>query len=282
MDLFFQDAENTRVKQFKDIKLSNGVFAGQFQLTKYPLLGKWTVRVYISGKYDMEVVRSFKVEEYVLPKFSVQIVTNGHVVIGDEFIEGFIFGLYTFGHAVEGTVSVFLHGLHHAKISEQIIEINKETLKAKFKLPLVRENINTEVPLSLTAFLTEKYTNETVETFTYIYVHDQSYKIDVLDNEIEFQNNQPHRMKVKVQHWNDSEVVDTETPITLQLRSQSYTSKLDKKGTAWFQIGPDSGTQFKISFKDSRKEVHILSTDNLIAAPNIVNTKCHLQRKNKR
>lgn len=52
--IYVEDAENNRIKQWKNGNLSKGVFASQFKLSKLPVLGNWKIVVEI----DEEVIDS--------------------------------------------------------------------------------------------------------------------------------------------------------------------------------------------------------------------------------
>lgn len=45
--IYIEDAENNRIKQWKNGKLSKGVFSSQFKLSKLPVLGNWKIVVEI-------------------------------------------------------------------------------------------------------------------------------------------------------------------------------------------------------------------------------------------
>lgn len=45
--IYVNDAENNRIKQWKNVKLSKGVFGSQLKLPKQPVLGEWKIVVEI-------------------------------------------------------------------------------------------------------------------------------------------------------------------------------------------------------------------------------------------
>ncbi len=58
------------MKQFKKAFTNKGVFSGEVELSDQPVLGDWNITVIVLGQ---EFSKSFKVAEYVLPKFEVDV-----------------------------------------------------------------------------------------------------------------------------------------------------------------------------------------------------------------
>lgn len=48
--IYIEDADKNRIKQWKNGKLTKGVFASQFKLSKRPVLGHWQISVIIDGE----------------------------------------------------------------------------------------------------------------------------------------------------------------------------------------------------------------------------------------
>ncbi|TMW44836.1 hypothetical protein DOY81_010086, partial [Sarcophaga bullata] len=91
--VYITDNKGNRVKQFKDIRLVNGVYTGKCQLSQRPNLGQWTIQVKITGKqYAFETAKQFTVDKYTLPKFSLHIEASRHFVLQDEKIKAVIYG----------------------------------------------------------------------------------------------------------------------------------------------------------------------------------------------
>lgn len=50
--IYIEDADKNRIKQWKNGKLSKGVFSSQFKLSKLPVLGHWKIIVKISEEVN--------------------------------------------------------------------------------------------------------------------------------------------------------------------------------------------------------------------------------------
>ena len=63
-----QDGKGHRVKQWKRVPLTRGVFSGELPLSESPVLGDWNITASI---LDQSFSETFQVAEYVLPNFEV-------------------------------------------------------------------------------------------------------------------------------------------------------------------------------------------------------------------
>ncbi|CAI8027819.1 Murinoglobulin-1, partial [Geodia barretti] len=98
------------------IPAGDGVGCMDIQLSDEPNLGTWTVGAnYLIERGDNQCqfyfssVRGscrFKVDEFVLPRFEVEMTGPNQIQRTDNVIEGTVTGTYTFGERVDGTVRV--------------------------------------------------------------------------------------------------------------------------------------------------------------------------------
>ncbi|KAL5004832.1 hypothetical protein ScPMuIL_018288 [Solemya velum] len=92
-----------RVRQWRNITANQGLVSLDMQLSDEPILGLWAIVATIDG---VETSQTFKVEEYVLPKFEVTITLPPYYLKSLKAIEGKICAQYTFGKAVRGTLKI--------------------------------------------------------------------------------------------------------------------------------------------------------------------------------
>ncbi|XP_055839813.1 thioester-containing protein 1 allele R1-like [Episyrphus balteatus] len=78
------DSQDYLMKHIADVKLVKGVFKGEFQISDSPVLGDWKIKVEIGG--DAAAEKSFQVAKYVLPIFSVRILTKSNVAYAENKI----------------------------------------------------------------------------------------------------------------------------------------------------------------------------------------------------
>jgi len=99
---YIEDPAKTRLMQWTDVDTSHGLGSLEMPLSSEPPLGTWTVTVVIR---DQQKSLSFDVKEYVLPKYSIQIIADPEVYLGATRVEWKVCATYTFGEPVSGEVS---------------------------------------------------------------------------------------------------------------------------------------------------------------------------------
>nr|XP_006821995.1 PREDICTED: ovostatin-like [Saccoglossus kowalevskii] len=103
--VWIENPSGVRLIQWRNVSTNEGLVELEMPLSEEPILGTWKI------KCDMEetiIIQHFDVDEYVLPKFEVDIRPPPFVVINDETIDIKICGRYTYGQPVHGSV--------HAKV----------------------------------------------------------------------------------------------------------------------------------------------------------------------
>lgn len=64
------------VKEWNGVYADYGVFAGELNLSKNPVLGKWNISVTIDGQHYFKTI---EVANYILPKFIIDIQAPKHM-----------------------------------------------------------------------------------------------------------------------------------------------------------------------------------------------------------
>ncbi|KAJ8029030.1 Murinoglobulin-1 [Holothuria leucospilota] len=100
--IFVESPNNIRLVQWNDVERPDGLVDLAFQLIAEPTLGKYNVRAYIDGEWRSQ---SFKVEEYVLPKFEITFSAPKFILINAEEYAFQVCAKYTYGQPVRGSVS---------------------------------------------------------------------------------------------------------------------------------------------------------------------------------
>ncbi|XP_061388962.1 thioester-containing protein 1 allele R1-like [Musca vetustissima] len=247
--IHIMDPEKNRVKQYKDIKLDRGVFAGKFQLSQQPIWGEWTISVFISGKYNMNRDYNFKVEKYVLPKFTVHIDSPANFVEKERFIPVTIYGKYTYGKHVEGIVDAYLEDQIGYTTGNITATIGPGEVKALVVLDI--HELSYAARLYIRVKLRERHSNVTAEADSLVRIQRDPYNIFLPDSGIEFCNGKPCRLNVHVEHWNGTAVKDSNTPMEMNVNDVKYTSPLNDKGVASFQVDTGDNRRFRFWYKDA-------------------------------
>ncbi|XP_037812885.1 C3 and PZP-like alpha-2-macroglobulin domain-containing protein 8 [Lucilia sericata] len=107
--------------------------------------------------------------------------------------------------------------------------------KAKFVID-IEDLIGLQDALIVNATLTEAQTNIAEYTSIKIYIQKHKYSITASEDEIEFLNEIPYRIKAKVQHLNGTIVKDLETTVVMKHGPKCYEARLDDKGVTTFEF----------------------------------------------
>ncbi|XP_072038714.1 uncharacterized protein [Amphiura filiformis] len=101
-EIWIEAPNGIRLAQWKDEKSEDGLIDLQMPMTPEPVLGEWKIVATQNGR---KTEQTFKVDEYVLPKFEVVVTTPSFVLIDEEEFDVEICGRYTYGQPVEGSFS---------------------------------------------------------------------------------------------------------------------------------------------------------------------------------
>ncbi|XP_041473602.1 CD109 antigen-like isoform X2 [Lytechinus variegatus] len=98
------DGNGNAINQMIDkMPNKNGILSEEMVMSENPVLGDWVIKVEAEGQTKEY---TFKIDEYVLPKFEVSIQAPTFFDPSDEVISVKYIAKYTFGKPVEGTLSV--------------------------------------------------------------------------------------------------------------------------------------------------------------------------------
>ncbi|XP_008587819.1 PREDICTED: alpha-2-macroglobulin, partial [Galeopterus variegatus] len=101
--VYVEDPKRNRITQWQNLKLESGLKQLSFPLSSEPFQGSYKVVVQReSGRTE----HPFTVQEFVLPKFEVQVTVPKIITILEEEINVSVCGLYTYGKPVPGHVTV--------------------------------------------------------------------------------------------------------------------------------------------------------------------------------
>ncbi|XP_023372853.1 alpha-2-macroglobulin isoform X2 [Otolemur garnettii] len=98
--VYIQDPKGNRIAQWQSLKLENGLQQLSFPLSSEPLQGSY--KVVVQKESGGNVEHPFTVEEFVLPKFEVQVRVPKVITILEEEMDVSVCGIYTYGKPVPG------------------------------------------------------------------------------------------------------------------------------------------------------------------------------------
>ncbi|XP_044535461.1 alpha-2-macroglobulin-like [Gracilinanus agilis] len=102
--VYIEDPQKNRIMQWQNLKLERGLTQQSFTLSSEPIYGSY--KVVVEKKSGRKISRFFKVDEYVLPKFEVQVKMPNKIMISDEEFTVSVCGKYTYGEPVSGLATV--------------------------------------------------------------------------------------------------------------------------------------------------------------------------------
>ncbi|XP_033095985.1 ovostatin homolog 2-like [Anneissia japonica] len=76
--VYIEAPNGVRLSQWINVTTQDGLVELEFQLTSEPQLGTWTIFTLING---LKTTQEFDVDEYVLPKFEVNIKSPSYILI---------------------------------------------------------------------------------------------------------------------------------------------------------------------------------------------------------
>ncbi|XP_067835424.1 alpha-2-macroglobulin-like [Heptranchias perlo] len=95
------DPRRNRIGQWKNVEARQGIASLTFDIVAEPLMGSYRIQV---EKAHGNVEHSFQVEEYVLPKFQLQLQFPKSITILDPTIHFKVCGRYTYGKPTIGQI----------------------------------------------------------------------------------------------------------------------------------------------------------------------------------
>ncbi|XP_036923698.1 pregnancy zone protein-like [Sturnira hondurensis] len=102
--VYLENPKRSRIGQWQSLKLESGLTQLAFPLSSEPIQGSYKVVVKKeSGGY---IEHFFTVEEFVVPKFEVQVQVPKIISIVDEKVKISVCGIYTYGKPVPGLATV--------------------------------------------------------------------------------------------------------------------------------------------------------------------------------
>ncbi|XP_057559255.1 alpha-2-macroglobulin-like [Hippopotamus amphibius kiboko] len=177
--VYIEDPGINRIMQWQNIKLENGLKQLSFSLSSEPIKGSYKIVILKQSGGNIE--HSFTVEEFVLPKFEVQVKVPKVVTALDEEVNISVCGMYTYGKPVPGHATVIICGKYSfylfgrslnvpcKEISHQVNSHGCITQQVNISVFQIKEEIFQTIKLQVNAKIIEEGTelelngSETIE-----------------------------------------------------------------------------------------------------------------------
>ncbi|XP_072280974.1 alpha-2-macroglobulin-like [Pyxicephalus adspersus] len=205
-----QDPGKNRIGQWLNVSVNQGMAEFSFALSSEPPLGEYTIRV-------KDNVQTFTVEEYVLPKFEVNLVLPKFVSIDSETFDFQICGRYTYGKPVLGQYlanvcmpftewiefSAVVRPMSCQNFTGELDKSGCHTIKVKLENHIVNK-ASLGRNLNVKAFITERATGIQLTATGKTTVSNVINKISYENIDYNYGTGIPKKVVVKVTDVNDN------------------------------------------------------------------------------
>ena len=107
MDITIIDPDTNKVEMFRKESSATGVITQEYPLSDDPKLGVWQIQVQQTDGRGKVTERNITVDEYVLPRFSVEVKSVPYIYVKDfSSVQIEVVAMYTYGEPVHGMASV--------------------------------------------------------------------------------------------------------------------------------------------------------------------------------
>ncbi|KAL5012797.1 hypothetical protein ScPMuIL_011348 [Solemya velum] len=218
MDIWIGDPNGNRIKQFLGERDDFGVVTKSIVIDTHPVLGFWKINVTVPGS---STVKTFRIGEYVLPKFEVSLELPPYILTSEETLTGTIHAKYTFGKPLKGKAVLRLHTSYYydpwmINEDEHTVDVDGST---SFTIPLTRlqdlepysyrpvaESLN-DYQLTVDISVTETINNITVNASDSTTFYTQALKLEFLStNDRKFKPGLPNEVTLQLTSQDGSPV----------------------------------------------------------------------------
>ncbi|NWI40320.1 OVOS protein, partial [Picathartes gymnocephalus] len=257
------DPERNKIFQWLEVTSKHGIVQLSFPLIPEPILGSYQITV--ETKSGAKEYHSFRVEEYVLPKFEVTTTGPKTISFFDEEVRVNVCASYTYGQPVQGNARINVcQQRFYSPLCEQNRKKNCEAVTGLLgkdgclntvisikKFQLYRSYARMYASLNIESIVTENGTGIQMKAYDYVSVNQDNDQVQFRNMDSYYKRGIPYHGEITVTKV-DGEPV-TNSTVLLELNGEhlaSYTT--DKNGTAAFSI--DTSNYFDPSLKLTVKQ----------------------------
>ncbi|XP_067120977.1 CD109 antigen [Centruroides vittatus] len=243
IDIYITDANENRIKQWNRIFTSKGILSFNLLLSDKPVLGDWTIHVEILGQSFM---KTFTVAEYVLPTFSVEIITPSYATFNKSDIVATVQAKYTYGKPVKGEV-IFTAApnTQYSYYPDKTFSSFETTLKidGSVNIPM---NLVQDLQLKpnyyyreiiFNAVVQEELTGRKYNASSLLKMHETDIKIELIKSSKTFKPGLKYVAFLKVAHQDDKPLTEDNAELILK---HGYTYNDEKWSASVYKI-PKNG-----------------------------------------
>lgn len=226
IEVFITDGADNRVKQYNDPAkgFNKGVYQNELQLSDLPVMGTWKINVLVNG--GDKVVKTFDVDEYVLPKFEVTLDANPDANFKEGIIRATVKAKYTFGKIAKGNATVtaevdsprywYWRGSPEPskKVSKTVAVDGKKFVEFDVKKELEMSEDSYRRHVKLFATFTEELSGKEANATARVEVHKTPHKMELTTSASKVKPGLPFKVTASVKfHDKDFPVTDKYNPV---------------------------------------------------------------------
>ncbi|XP_076256034.1 thioester-containing protein 3 isoform X1 [Rhynchophorus ferrugineus] len=242
LNIHIQDGKGNKVKEWKNIEATKGVFSNEIKLSDSPVLGNWNISVNIHGQtYN----KSIEVAEYILPKFIIDINVPKHLTFRERTLPVAIDTRYSYGKKVKGEATITVYPTIYSGVIQPIFQnpIRKVVkVEGTTRVDFEIENdlaLNDEYERTVIVDVTieESPTGRRQNNSAEVHIHKYKYKMDLVKTADYFKPGLRYTAYVKVSNHDGTPLRDDERDVVIRhgysRTDEVYeerTHRLDKNG----------------------------------------------------
>lgn len=224
------DAKRNVVKQWTALSNYRGLLTLDLQLSEDPVLGDWLITV---EARNQAIKKQFKVAEYILPTFNVEIQLPPYATYNESDIVATVKASYTYGKPVNGHVTLTVQPLvrfsqldtrplnqaqYRARLENGSTDISLDVVK-----DLKQQRDLFEREIEFFALVEEDLTGRKYNKTEIMKVHDKHVKIEQINNDQSFKPGLTYLVQLKVAYQDDTPVEDAGPEVELKYGSPGVT-----------------------------------------------------------
>lgn len=261
LTVYIQDSQTNRIKQWKNVQPTKGVYSGEIELSSDPVLGQWLINVESAGQ---TLDKNFDVEEYVLPKFEVIVDAQKHATFKEGKVTAIIRSKYTYGKLVKGEVTVSAYPTLYVgslqPFSQNIIQRKVLPIDGKASVEFdIKKELDLqdeyERDIIIEAVVEETLTGRKQNSTSTVTLHKSKYVVDFVTEYSYYKPGLPYNGFVKVSTHGGVPIQDKVNKVVLKYKytyddqtENEEKISLDDNGMAKFSINIEpNATYFSLT-----------------------------------
>ncbi|NXB60985.1 OVOS protein, partial [Struthidea cinerea] len=261
--IIIEDPEQNKIFQWLEVTSKHGIAQLSFPLIPEPILGSY--QIIVETKSGGKEYQSFRVEEYVLPKFEVTTTGPKMISFFDEEVRVNVCASYTYGQPVQGNARINVcRQRFYRPLCEQNRKKNCEAVTGLLgkdgclntvisikKFRLYRSYAMMYASLNIESIVTENGTGIQMKAYDYVSVNQENDQVLLRNMDSYYKRGIPYHGEITVTNVNGEPVANS--TVLLELNGDhlaTYTT--DKNGAAAFSI--DTSNFFDPTFKLTVKQ----------------------------